>query len=111
MKINRILAYRVELPLQETTYKWSGGKSVTVFDSTIVGIETVGGNTDHAFILDENIDSLDMLLQAKSDLAMDVVNLKRACKPSKLLARCFAVLVILRLFFSTQAVTGASTAT
>ena len=30
MKITRILAYRVELPLHETTYKWSGGKSVTV---------------------------------------------------------------------------------
>lgn len=40
MKITRILAYRVELPLHETTYKWSGGKSVTVFDSTIVAIET-----------------------------------------------------------------------
>jgi len=25
MKIKRILAYRVELPLHETTYKWSGG--------------------------------------------------------------------------------------
>ena len=33
-------------------------------------------HTDHPFILDENIDSLDMLLRAKSDLAMDVVNLK-----------------------------------
>jgi len=40
MKITRILAYRVELPLHETTYKWSGGKSVTVFDSTIVAVET-----------------------------------------------------------------------
>ena len=43
MKIARILAYRVELPLHETTYKWSGGKSVTVFDSTIVGVETDKG--------------------------------------------------------------------
>jgi L-alanine-DL-glutamate epimerase-like enolase superfamily enzyme len=43
MKIKRILAYRVELPLRETTYKWSGGKSVTVFDSTIVGVETDSG--------------------------------------------------------------------
>src|SRR6476620_7979758 len=43
MKITRILAYRVELPLHETTYKWSGGKSVTVFDSTIVGVETNTG--------------------------------------------------------------------
>ena len=40
MKIARILAYRVELPLHETTYKWSGGKSVTIFDSTIVRVET-----------------------------------------------------------------------
>src|SRR5262249_56270486 len=43
MKIARILAYRVELPLHETSYKWSGGKSVTVFDSTIVGVETDTG--------------------------------------------------------------------
>jgi L-alanine-DL-glutamate epimerase-like enolase superfamily enzyme len=43
MKIRRIVAYRVELPLHETTYKWSGGKSVTVFDSTIVGVETDSG--------------------------------------------------------------------
>ena len=43
MKITRILAYRVELPLHEVTYKWSGGKSVTVFDSTIVGVETDTG--------------------------------------------------------------------
>ncbi len=43
MKIDRIFAHRVELPLHETTYKWSGGKSVTVFDSTIVGVETDTG--------------------------------------------------------------------
>ncbi len=43
MKIKRIFAHRVELPLHETTYKWSGGKSVTVFDSTIVGVETDTG--------------------------------------------------------------------
>jgi L-alanine-DL-glutamate epimerase-like enolase superfamily enzyme len=40
VRIRRILAYRVDLPLHETTYKWSGGKSVTVFDSTIVRVET-----------------------------------------------------------------------
>ena len=40
MKIVRIFAHRVDLPLHETTYKWSGGKSVTVFDSTVVGVET-----------------------------------------------------------------------
>lgn len=43
MKIKRILAYQVHLPLHETTYKWSGGKSVTVFDSTIVAVETECG--------------------------------------------------------------------
>ena len=47
MKIKRILAYRVELPLHETTYKWSGGKSVTVFDSTVVRIETDTGLVGH----------------------------------------------------------------
>jgi L-alanine-DL-glutamate epimerase-like enolase superfamily enzyme len=47
MKITRILAYRVELPLHETTYKWSGGKSVTVFDSTIVRVETDAGLIGH----------------------------------------------------------------
>jgi len=47
MKITRILAYRVELPLHETTYKWSGGKSVTVFDSTIVAVETDAGITGY----------------------------------------------------------------
>ena len=45
MKITRIRAYSVELPLREGSYKWSGGKSVTVFDSTIVAIETDQGLT------------------------------------------------------------------
>ena len=40
MRIRRITAYRVELPLHEGDYKWSGGKSVTVFDSTVVKVET-----------------------------------------------------------------------
>jgi L-alanine-DL-glutamate epimerase-like enolase superfamily enzyme len=43
MKIVRISAYRVELPLYEGSYKWSGGKSVSVFDSTIVEVETDSG--------------------------------------------------------------------
>ncbi len=43
MKISRIFAHRVELPLVEGSYKWSGGKSVSVFDSTIVGVETACG--------------------------------------------------------------------
>jgi L-alanine-DL-glutamate epimerase-like enolase superfamily enzyme len=45
MKIARISAYRVELPLREGNYKWSGGKSVSVFDSTVVEVETDDGQT------------------------------------------------------------------
>ncbi len=47
MKISRILAYRVDLPLQEGSYQWSGGKSVSVFDSTIVRVETDAGIVGH----------------------------------------------------------------
>ena len=47
MKITRLLAYRVELPLREGSYKWSGGKSVDVFDSTIVRVETDVGRAGH----------------------------------------------------------------
>jgi cis-L-3-hydroxyproline dehydratase len=47
MKITRILAYRALLPLSEGSYKWSGGKSVTVFDSTIVAVETDAGITGY----------------------------------------------------------------
>ena len=43
MKIKRIVAYQVDLPLHEGSYKWSGGKSVDVFDSTIVAVETDDG--------------------------------------------------------------------
>ena len=43
MKICRIFAHRVELPLHEGSYNWSGGKSVRVFDSTIVAVETDTG--------------------------------------------------------------------
>jgi cis-L-3-hydroxyproline dehydratase len=47
MKITHVFAHRVELPLRERAYKWSGGKSVTVFDSTIVGVETSAGLTGY----------------------------------------------------------------
>lgn len=43
MKVTRIFAHRVDLPLVEGRYSWSGGKSVSVFDSTIVGVETDEG--------------------------------------------------------------------
>ncbi len=47
MKIRRILAYQVDLPLHEGSYRWSGGKSVEVFDSTVVRVETDQGVTGH----------------------------------------------------------------
>ncbi len=47
MKIRKISAFQVDLPLHEGSYKWSGGKSVEVFDSTIVRIETDAGVTGH----------------------------------------------------------------
>ena len=45
MKITHIDVYRVELPLHEGSYKWSGGNAVTIFDSTIVAISTDAGIT------------------------------------------------------------------
>ncbi|MDH3297604.1 MAG: mandelate racemase/muconate lactonizing enzyme family protein [Gemmatimonadota bacterium] len=47
MRIVRVQAYQVDLPLHEGSYNWSGGKSVEVFDSTIVRIETDEGVTGH----------------------------------------------------------------
>src|SRR4051795_2359861 len=43
MKITKISAHRVDLPLHEGSYKWSGGKSVSVFDSTVVRVDTDAG--------------------------------------------------------------------
>jgi L-alanine-DL-glutamate epimerase-like enolase superfamily enzyme len=47
MRIARIAAYRVDLPLREGSYRWSGGKSVTVFDSTVVAVHTDEGLTGY----------------------------------------------------------------
>src|ERR1700690_2264299 len=43
MRISKIDAYRVELPLHEGSYKWSGGNAVSVFDSTVVAVDTDAG--------------------------------------------------------------------
>jgi L-alanine-DL-glutamate epimerase-like enolase superfamily enzyme len=43
MRITAIRAYQVDLPLHEGSYNWSGGKSVSVFDSTVVEVETNTG--------------------------------------------------------------------
>jgi L-alanine-DL-glutamate epimerase-like enolase superfamily enzyme len=46
-RINKIEAFQVDLPLHEGSYKWSGGNSVTVFDSTVVAIHTDDGVTGY----------------------------------------------------------------
>lgn len=43
MKIKRIRAWQVDLPLREGTYNWSSGKRVEIFDSTVVEIEADDG--------------------------------------------------------------------
>lgn len=40
MKITGLKVYQVDLPLHEGNYSWSEGKSVDVFDSTVVVVET-----------------------------------------------------------------------
>src|SRR5277367_5850033 len=47
MRITKISAYRVELPLHEGSYNWSGGNSVALFDSTVVAVETDAGLTGY----------------------------------------------------------------
>ncbi len=47
LEIRRIAVYQVDLPLHEGRYAWSGGKSVEVFDSTIVRVETDSGVVGH----------------------------------------------------------------
>ena len=46
-KITRIEAFQVDLPLHEGSYKWSGGNSVEVFDSTVVAVHTDSGFTGY----------------------------------------------------------------
>ena len=43
MKITNIYAYQVDLPLKETTYNWSDGKGMNVFDSTYIRVVTDSG--------------------------------------------------------------------
>jgi cis-L-3-hydroxyproline dehydratase len=47
VKIARLRAYKADLPLREGNYKWSGGKSVSVFDTTVVEVETDTGIVGH----------------------------------------------------------------
>ena len=43
MKITGLKVYQVDLPLHEGNYSWSEGKSVDVFDSTVVCVKTDTG--------------------------------------------------------------------
>jgi len=43
MKITSVAVYQVDLPLKEGRYAWSGGKSVSVFDATVVAVGTDAG--------------------------------------------------------------------
>src|SRR5262245_36290830 len=45
MKITGIRAYQIDLPLHEGSYKWSGGNSVSIFDATVVAVDTDEGLT------------------------------------------------------------------
>jgi len=47
VRITQIAAYRVELPLYEGAYRWSGGNEVRVFDSTVVAVSTDVGITGY----------------------------------------------------------------
>jgi len=47
MKIVRILAYQLDLPLKEGSYSFSGGRSIRAYDSTVVRIETDVGIVGH----------------------------------------------------------------
>ena len=45
MQITGLSVHQVDLPLHEGSYNWSEGKSVAVFDSTVVGVHTDTGLT------------------------------------------------------------------
>ena len=49
-RITSVTAWQVDLPLHEGSYKWSGGNQVTVFDSTVVAVETDIGVTGYGEI-------------------------------------------------------------
>jgi cis-L-3-hydroxyproline dehydratase len=48
MKITRVKAWQVDLPLKEGRYNWSNNNFVEVFDATVVAIETDAGITGYA---------------------------------------------------------------
>src|ERR1700754_4834505 len=47
MKITRIAVHQVDLPLREGRMSWSTGRSIRIYDSTVVRIETDAGLVGH----------------------------------------------------------------
>ena len=47
MKITRISAYQIDLPLKEGRYSWSNDNAIEVFDATVVAVDTDAGITGH----------------------------------------------------------------
>ena len=47
MRITRISVFQVDLPLADGPYNWSGGNTVSVFDSTLVRVDTDAGVSGH----------------------------------------------------------------
>lgn len=47
MNISGISIYQVDLPLHEGNYSWSEGKSVEVFDTTVIRVDTDAGFTGY----------------------------------------------------------------
>ena len=47
MRITRISAFQIDLPLQEGRYSWSNGNFVETFDATVVAVETDAGLTGY----------------------------------------------------------------
>jgi L-alanine-DL-glutamate epimerase-like enolase superfamily enzyme len=45
MRLTGVRAWQIDLPLHEGSYKWSGGNSVEIFDSTVVAVDTDAGIT------------------------------------------------------------------
>ena len=45
MKITGIRVWQIDLPLAEGSYQWAGGKSVEVFDTTLLAVDTDAGIT------------------------------------------------------------------
>jgi cis-L-3-hydroxyproline dehydratase len=47
VRIKEVTVYRVELPLIEGSYRWSGGKEVSIFDSTVVELTADSGEAGY----------------------------------------------------------------